>query len=116
MRKRGTIIQLYSDRSYFRSFFARVHCWYPFLDPAFCIQQYSRVQLFADRNTNYCLFLLMMTLGMMAENDEIKYGQKDCGRFAQFAFEMLSEVSHSDTLEAVQCLILVRYQLPESFN
>ena len=61
------------------------------------------------------MFLMAMILGMLAEDDTIRSPQNDFSYYAQFAFQMLSEVTYSDGLESVQCLILVRCRLIVSF-
>jgi hypothetical protein len=60
----------------------------------------------------YCKFVLIMILGMLAD----KVDERDIKPRVDEAFDMLAEVIESDTLDAVHCLILMRYRIIVSFK
>jgi hypothetical protein len=60
----------------------------------------------------YCKFLLIMILGMMADNVD----ERHIAPRVDEAFGMLAEVIISDTLDSVHCLILMRYRIIVSFK
>ena len=97
---------IYTELRFFDSFFSKVHCWYPFLDPLSCKATYLGPNP-PKEGTEYCKFLLMMILGMLADNVE----ERDIAPRVEQAFRMLAQVIDSDDLDSVQCLILMRYQL-----
>ena len=93
----------------FDVFFAKVHSWYPFLDPPSCKKCYAGYEkMRPEFSSTYCLFLLIMALGTMAE-DENARGRNWAEKYAQPAFAMLSPVMISNDLVSAQCLILLAY-------
>jgi hypothetical protein len=95
------------DYSLFHSYFAKVHCWFPFLDPSYCKQEYSNLE--PACTTKYCMFLLIMALGSIAENDDIRTGLDLATIWAQPAFSLLAVVTMEHTLMAIQCQLLFRF-------
>jgi hypothetical protein len=55
------------------------------------------------------MFLLIMALGSIAENDDIRAGQSFASMWAQPAFSLLGVVTMEHTITAVQCLLLFRF-------
>ena len=95
---------------FFDSFFCKVHCWYPFLDPPYCMKQYS-ASIQPDLGPTYCLFLLIMALGQMAQDDRVSSEQIWAEHYAQPAFSMLPLLVLKSDIISVQCLLLFRYKL-----
>lgn len=104
---RPTISKL-TDRL-FDVFFVKVHSWYPFLDPPSCKKRYADyTKKQPEFSSTYCLFLLIMALGTMAEDENAK-GRNWAEKYAQLAFAMLSPVMISNDLVSAQCLVLFAY-------
>src|SRR5579862_3870784 len=85
------------------AYFAKVHIWFPFLDPT------STRDLFSDPSpsfsANYCKFLMILALGSMALNDTV---HNWASQYADPALSMLSIVCAQNDITAVHCLILIR--------
>lgn len=81
--------------------------WFPFLDPPSCKQQLSGLK--PQWNSKYCMFLMLMALGSMAENESIENGLFLAEEYASPAFSMMPVVMFDGSLAAVHCFILYRY-------
>lgn len=87
-------------------FFKKVHCWYPFLDPPSCINEYANP--IPEKSSRYCKFLLIMALGSLAKDDRPTRNLNFAEKYAQPAFSIIPTIIASADLMASQCLILIR--------
>jgi hypothetical protein len=85
-------------------YFTKVHAWFPILDPTTTRQRFANPR--PSFSTEYCMFLMMLALGSIAQNDTI---YNWAPQYAEPALSMLSVVTAQNDITAVQCLILIRY-------
>lgn len=97
-------------RRLFDVYFSKVHCWFPFLDPPTIRQRFAIPS--PNFSTDYCMFLMILALGSIAENDIV---HNWAAQFAEPALSMLSIVCAQNDITAVHCLILFRY-FPDDFR
>jgi hypothetical protein len=95
-----------SDRRLLDHYFAKVHFWFPFLDPTLYRQRFMTLN--SSFTSEYCMFMLVMALGSLAEQEQISNGIQWAEYWAKPAFSMLPMVMMETDLTAVHCLILFR--------
>jgi hypothetical protein len=101
--------------SYLDSYLLKIHTWFPFLDPRSCKEEFISKDLKPERNSKYCMFLMLMALGSMAQKDKIEKGLYRADKYAKPAFAMLPMVMMDRNLRSVHCFILFRYSFPASY-
>lgn len=88
----------------FNVYFSKVHIWFPILDPT--TTRYRLTVLRPDfGSTEHCMFLMILALGSIAQNDKV---HNWASQYASPALSMLSVVCAKNDITAVQCLILIR--------
>src|ERR1700730_8034220 len=70
-----------SDERLLNCYFAKVHFWFPFLDSTLCRQAFMTIS--PSFTSKYCMFMLIMALGSLAEQDQIRDGQQWAEYWAQ---------------------------------